>query len=271
MPIYQETNAFLEECFHALEAPFPSPEPTKQGADWVLCYHKDHHCLELAIIQKLARQISGLSAALLLLNEGFTQEVGTIFRTLDEFLEDIIFLALPSMFGRPATATHKKYLNHFFQEQFDNYDDPILSEKKWPGVVRKKIRAAISDSGQTGLNPHDAREVFRTISETYGGFVHGASSHICEMIGDESKQYYLSGMIGTSQHLEFRDDYWSYASRGLAASSIAATALRNTTVAEKVAKYTSHFEATTGNTASGDPEKLMRELKAKKPKEDHKQ
>lgn len=263
MRIYHETNAFLEECFHALEAPVPSPVPTKQGESWALRYREEHHCLELAIVQKLARYISGLNASLILLESGLTQEIGAIFRTLDEFQEDIVFLALPIVFGVEVSETHKKYLEHFFQEEFDNPGNAVLSMQKRETIPRKKIRAVIADSGQSGLNPHDRREVSRTISHAYSGYVHGASCHICEMIGGDPLHYFLSGMAGTPRQTEFAYNYWDYAYRGLISVVGAAKALGDASVVERGNKFIEHFEATTGDTGSGDPEKLMKKVKRK--------
>ncbi len=63
MSIYQEANKFLVECFHELEAPIPSPVPTQLGSDVALRYNI--HQLEIAIIQKLARYVSGLCSGLI--------------------------------------------------------------------------------------------------------------------------------------------------------------------------------------------------------------
>jgi len=125
MKIYRETNNFLEQCFHVLEAPVPSPVPTDLGGHTVLRY--DVKSLEIAIIQKFARYISGLNASLLLLEKGFTQEVGALFRTLDEFQEDIFFLALPKVSEMELTEIHVKFLDDFFQEEFDVPNNAILS------------------------------------------------------------------------------------------------------------------------------------------------
>lgn len=165
MTIYQETNDFLVQCFHRLEAPLPSPVPTKLGSDVALRYNI--HQLEIAIIQKLARYVSGLNASLLLLETGYTQELGALFRTLDEFHEDIVFLALPILGGIETTDTHKKYLENFFQEEFDNPDNAILSTQKRETIPRKKIRAVIANSVLNALNPHDSQELSRTISQAY--------------------------------------------------------------------------------------------------------
>jgi len=261
MRIYHKTNRFLEECFHTLEAPVPPPVPMKQGKSLVLRYQEDNHCLELAIIQKLARYISGLNASLLLLKSGYTQELGAIFRTLDEFQEDIIFLALPIVGGVEISKTHKEYLEQFFQEEFDNPDNAILSTQKKKTKSRQKIRAVIAASGKSGLNPHDRREVSRTISQAYSGYVHGASCHICEMVGGNPLQYFLSGMAGTPRQAEFAYNYWDYAYRGLISVVLAAKALGDASVVENGYKFIEYFESVTGDTGSCDPEKLMKKVK----------
>jgi len=263
MKIYHETNAFLEECFHALEAPVPPPLPIKQGEGWALRYDKKHHCLELAIVQKLARYISGLNASLLLLESGYTQELGAIFRTLDEFQEDIVFLALPIVGGIEISETHNKYLEYFFQEEFDNPGNAFLSTQKRDSIPRKKIWSFIANSGQSGLNPHDQRELSRTISQAYSGYVHGASCHICDMIGGDPLRYFLSGMAGTSRQAEFAFNYWDYAYRGLISMMLAAKALGDAKIVNLGYKFIDHFETTTGDSGSGDPEKLMRKVKRK--------
>lgn len=259
MRIYQETNEFLEKCFHTLEAPVPSPVPTKLGEHLVLRYNIKR--LEIAIIQKLARYISGLNASLLLLESGYTQELGALFRTLDEFHEDISFLVLPIVGGINITDTHNKYLEHFFQEEFDNPDNAILSTQKRETIPRKKIRAVIANSGRSGLNPHDSQELSRTISQAYSGYVHGASCHICEMIGGEPLRYFLHGMPGTYRQSEFVYNYWDYAYRGLITTVLAAKALGDGDVVKKCTAYIDHFEKITGDTGSGDAEKMMKKAK----------
>ena len=263
MSIYHETNIFLEGCFHSLEAPVPPPVPIKQGEGFILRYKKEHHCLELAIVQKLARYISGLNASLLLLESGFMQELGAIFRTLDEFQEDIAFLALPIVGDVEFSDTHKKYLEHFFQEEFDNPNNAILSTQNRDGVPRRKIWAVIANSGKTGLNPHDQKELSRTISQAYSGYVHGASCHICEMVGGNPLRYFLSGMAGTYRQEEFAYNYWDYAYRGLISVVLSAKALGNVDIVEKGYSFIKYFEETTGDTGSGDPEKLMKKVKRK--------
>ena len=261
MQIYHDTNVFLENCFNVLEEGLPSPVPVQIGKDIVLRYKK--HSFEIAIIQKLARYISGLNASLLLLEKGYTQEFGAIFRTLDEFQEDIFFLALPVIGGGEITKTHEKYLEQFFQEEFDSPDNPILSTQKRELIPRKKIRALIANSGLCALNPHDHVEVSRTISQAYSGYVHGASGHICEMVGGEPLRYFLTGMAGTRRQSEFTYNYWDYAYRVLISVVLAAKLLGDASIVDSGYKFIEHFESVTGDTGSGNPEELMKKAKRK--------
>ncbi len=91
-----------------------------------------------------------------------------------------VFLALPITNSSKCTELHKKYLRNFFQEEFDKPENPFLSSQKRDTVSRKSIRSAIANSGVDGLNPNDSAELSRTIGQSFGGYVHPASGHICE-------------------------------------------------------------------------------------------
>ena len=88
MHIYQQVSDYLEQCFHYMEKHVPSPDIVEIGGEKCLRY--TGQSIETAIIQKVARYLSTLNAARLLLDYGYTQEVGVMFRTLDEFGEDIM-------------------------------------------------------------------------------------------------------------------------------------------------------------------------------------
>jgi len=88
--IFKKTLAILETAFLRLESRVPKPCKVQVGGNWFFRYKEKS--IEQAIIQKLARMISGLHSGLCLLQAGFVQELGVIQRTLDEFEEDVIFL-----------------------------------------------------------------------------------------------------------------------------------------------------------------------------------
>ena len=88
-----------------------------------------------AIIQKLARCISTLRAAQLLMEHGYVHEQAALQRVLDEIDEDITFLAF-GVLQNDITDLHQKYLDAFYEEEFDapkrvkpsNYPEPFASQ-----------------------------------------------------------------------------------------------------------------------------------------------
>lgn len=81
----------MENAFRRLEQQVPPPQARPWNDSFVLRYLEQ--TIEQALIQKLARVISGLRAVDLLLLHGHVQEQGVLHRTLDELNEDVFFLA----------------------------------------------------------------------------------------------------------------------------------------------------------------------------------
>ena len=76
-------------------------------------YRYGDQSIEAAIIQKLARVVSGLDACIVLLESGFVQELGALQRILDALDEDIFFLCQP-LLGVERTELHNLYLDAFY-------------------------------------------------------------------------------------------------------------------------------------------------------------
>jgi hypothetical protein len=261
MQIYRETIAFIETGFREIESKCPSPEQVSLGGKKALRYKKKHHCIEIAMVLKMARYISGLNASLLLLKHGFFQELGSIFRTLDEFGEDMMFLALANT--EELEEIHQQYLEQFFQEEFDTPNNAILSTQKRALLPRKKICGYIANDGKNGLNQSDSVELSRTLSQAYSGYVHGASIHILEMLCGTPPKYALSGMTGTYRQSEFEYNFWDYVYRGLMSITLLAKKFGDSELVDKCYKFIEYFEKITGDSGSGDPAKLMKEIKRK--------
>lgn len=258
MDIYQQVSDYLEQCFHYMEKHVPSPDIVEIGGEKCLRYTEQ--LIETAIIQKLARYLSSLNAARLLLEHGYTQEVGVMFRTLDEIGDDIRFLCIPKT-GGEFTETHKMYLAYFYQEEFDVPDNAFLSTQNRPSIPRKKIHAVIANNGKEILNSSDNQQNLRTISQAYSGYVHGSSVHLIEMVGGNPLRYFLKGMPGTERQQEFAYNYWDYAYRGILAVMCTTKALGFGELYEQCLAFRKDFEAKTGDTGSGDPVKQMSKMK----------
>lgn len=203
--VFQQVLTELEAAFRALESQVPPPVRRSYKDGFVLRYAERSN--KQALLQKFARQISGLYALRLLLDHGFAQEQGVLQRMLDEIAEDIVYLALAMSIG-PWTSNHTKYLDYFWSE------DRGSSSNTLGMVQRKSIRAYVNRQG--GLpDPSSADANGRRIYQAYSGYVHAKSENIMDMCVGEPPLYCLSGTKQSPLHGDHADDAWNYFYRGL--------------------------------------------------------
>jgi hypothetical protein len=168
----------LERTFRLLERRVPPPKRRVWKDGFVF------RCVECtihqAIVQKLARIISGLYAIQTLLEKGLFQEQGVIQRTIDEIQEDVIFLSLGIIRGA-LTPLHHGYLEHFYAEEFSDPSKVIESHQSRGMVRRAKIRDYVNQD--LGADSSRANTGGRVITKAYSGFVHAASPHIMDIYG----------------------------------------------------------------------------------------
>jgi len=189
--LYDSALELMCESFDTLSKKLVSPIACSMGDGYVYRYQEKF--IYQAILQKLAREVTGLQAVRLLNKAGFLQEQASLQRMLDEFQEDIMFLCF-AIISDDLTALHKKFLDAFYQEEFDIPDSAIKSAQKRPMIPRKKIRAYISNKiPGAGYDQSTKSEVLRTLSKVYSGFVHGASPQIMELYYGSPPQFHLKG------------------------------------------------------------------------------
>ena len=197
--IFRETIGICDRAFQTLEAQIPAPIRVRYGDDFVFRYEK--HTPEIVAVQKLSRISTGLKASMALLHLGLYQELGSMFRMLDEFREDV-HLMCNAIRNQGTSDVQQRFIEEFFQEEFDS-DSPLESTQKRDRIQRKKIQAALAKTSKEVLNPSDAQGVARTLAKVFSGYVHGSSVHILEMYGGNPPHYYLNGMRGTGHEMTF--------------------------------------------------------------------
>ena len=249
--LYDKTLTNMEASHFALAGCVRPPEAVLFGKGLVYRYvDSDIH---QALIQKLARIVSGLHAARLLMTHGFVQEQGTLQRMLDEFNKDVTFLAHGVISGN-TTELHQEYLAAFYEEEFDNPESSIASTQKRPMIPRQKIRAYLSRiAGE--LDQSSGVEVMRTVQKVYSGFVHGASPHIMDMYVGEPPQWHLRGMLGTIRASEHREDLWNVFYRSIGSFAFAAKAFGHEVLFGGVLQYMREFAAAAGESYAHPPAK----------------
>ena len=240
--LLQETLTVLETAFRALERQVPAPRPMPFKDSFVFRYAEQ--TAQQALIQKLARLVSGLHAARLLLDQGFVQEEAVLARTLDDFQEDILFLTLGLTVDK-LSDLHQRYLSAFYEEEFDK-PDAVSSTQKRPMIPRRKIRAYVAQIQGVSDNPSLAIEVSRTLDKAFSGFVHGSSPQIMDMYMGTPPRFYISGMVGTRRIEEHQSDLLHYFYRSIMSFMLVAMAFRDESLAASLLQFKYYFEAEAG-------------------------
>jgi hypothetical protein len=234
---FRATLEELEKAFRKLEVRVPPPIQMSWMDGFVFRYSE--RTIHQAIVQKLARTISGLHAVNTLLAQGLFQEQGMVQRALDEIGEDIQFLSLGVIYGE-ITPLHKEYLSYFYAEEFHNPSDIVGSHRSRGMIRRDKIRAYINR--ELGSDTSHANVAGKIITKAYSGFVHGASPHIMDMCGGSPVQFDVSGKFKNLRLEEHADDALNYFLRALMSMAVAAKAFGDEGVFSEICQKVKSLE-----------------------------
>jgi hypothetical protein len=191
-----------------------------------------------AIVQKLSRIVSGLRGATVLCNAGLFQEQVAIQRMIDEIGEDVFFLCVPLINGK-STELHSRYLDIFFQEEFDSTTGKPLEQGK-PMIQRKSIRAYIANNGSDDPSGHI--KASKTVHRTDSGYVHAASPHVMDTYGGDPPHFHTDGMLGTPREVEYRWYLKNYFFRSVGSFAISANAFRSAEMHGQMLGYMRQLE-----------------------------
>lgn len=240
-PFYRDSVEKMTSAFNRLEGQIVPPELIDIEEGFVFRYREKG--IPQALIQKLARNISGLNALDLLLLHGFVQEQGVLQRTLDEINEDIFFLAV-AITNDTITDRHRQYLRAFYDDPFTRKGKHSERFQKPNLVPRKKIHAYVQRTLHKDTSP--STEIEEVVSTVYSGYVHAASSHIMDMYGGNPPRFHLSGMFGTPRISDHIFDAWNYFYRGLLSTCVVAKAFGDAELVQELYDYMADFERKTG-------------------------
>ncbi|MBU4387840.1 hypothetical protein KJ644_05265 [Candidatus Dependentiae bacterium] len=255
---FKKTIFELEMCVQALGDYFDRPVLIDYGG-FPYFRHKSQNDL-LASYLKCVRVISSLNAALILLEKGFTQEVYVLCRCIDEFCQDVWFLSTPLGENGPS-KDQLRFIEEFFQEEFDEPNNPLKSTQKRDRVSRNKIFSAISRLDGQPINPSDSRELQRTLHQAFSGYVHGAYTHIMELYGGLPPRFHTTGMKGTPREKECEKQLVSYIYRSIIAVKFVARRTQASALDSKLSQISEDFIKQTECITKGPVEKSVNRLK----------
>lgn len=210
-PILQE----LGNAFRRIETKVPQPILSDRG------FRYAERTIHQAIVQKLARLISGVHAVEVLLERGLFQEQGMMQRAVDEIEQDILFLSF-AVINSDVTSLHKQYLEFFYLEEFADPDDVVGSRIPRGMVNRDKIRSYVHRNAVFDADDlPSANATAKTLTKAYSGYIHAASPHVMDMyfpggfdVSGAAKRRYIS------HRLDARNVFY----RAIAATAIVARA-----------------------------------------------
>ena len=236
--LYRAALQNMARTLRLLSSRVPAPRKVPYKDSFV--FRHVERSIHQAIVEKLARTISTLTATHLLSTHGFVQEQAALQRILGELHEDVTYLAFAEIKG-DITQLHKDFLAAFFEEEFDA-DTALESTQKRPMIPRKKIQAYIARNEGADLDPSTGVELSRTITKAYSGFVHAASPQIMDMYGGSPPRFHVNGLLGTERHAEYREDLWNYFYRSILAFGFAAKAFGDQPLFDQISDFLVEFE-----------------------------
>jgi tRNA U38,U39,U40 pseudouridine synthase TruA len=239
---FSQTLNLLEGAFRHLEKKVPAATRKPWGNGFVFRYTEQ--TIQQAIIQKLARTISGLHAVEALLDRGLFQEQGMVQRAVDEIEEDVWFLSL-ALINNDFTARHKQYLAYFYAEEFGNPADIVDSHASRGMVSRDKIRAYVNQ--HSGDDATRGNKVGKVLTKAYSGFVHAASPHIMDMCFGYTPRFDVNGECRALRRAEFERDAMNYFYRGILSMAVAAKAFGDERLFASMLSEEKRFEAAMNN------------------------
>ena len=199
----------VEQEVLRLQSRFPPPTFVNLPGNIPAFRHDARECSDLLMSYlKCVRCVSMLRAGIVLMKNGFYQEVGILCRCLSESFEDVLFLAAPLGEDKKPSNAQIQLTEEFFQEEFADPSKPVASQQKRQRVPRDQVLAGIARINGGALNPSDAKLIARLLHMGFSGYVHGAYPHTMELFEAKpdgrglpdvaSGQYYMSGgMPGT--------------------------------------------------------------------------
>ena len=236
--LFAQTLVLLEQAFRHLEVKVPPPVRKAWKDSFVFRYAEQ--TIQQAIVQKLARMISGVHAVETLLDRGLFQEQGMVQRFVDEIQEDVWFLSL-AIINNDVTRRHEEYPTYFYAEEFRDPNDIVESHTSRPTVARDKIRAYVNQ--YSGDDAARGNKVGKVLTKAYSGFIHAASPHIMDMCVGYIARFDIDGQCRVLRRAEFERDAMNYFYRGILAMAVAAKAFNDDELFASLLPEAKRFES----------------------------
>lgn len=206
----------LDWSFDILQHLVPKPVMVVRQGSYTYRYREK--MVEQAMVQKVARVISGLRAIEVLSQNGLFQEQAALQRVHDELTEDIFFMCL-ALRQEPHCKTLKQLVDAFYAEPIGEAPGKSDPPKGPDSPPRQKIRARTAALGGATADPHGQIVVAATVSRAYSSFVHASTEAIMDMYDPGSGRFLTASMLGSEFAGDHKADADNYYFRSVVAVS----------------------------------------------------
>jgi hypothetical protein len=170
-------------------------------------------------VLKAVRIVSGLRACAALLAAGFVQEAMTLFRTIDDFLKEIMFLEEAHATGQPVAA-HREFVDQFFAVTAKSTQEMLADQSKPQFVSKGKVRGSLSRFMEDVDPAGDVATITSAVDKVLNGYVHGGYAAIMEMYDSDLQRFRMDGLSGTTRMPPAMDHLAIYVHRALSTFSM---------------------------------------------------
>lgn len=183
---------------HALARSLSPPirDQSQMGFRYVTPDHR-HFCLLRA-----ARVVSGLSALIVLARGSFPQEVGTLSRTVNEFMRQMEAVATQIHRDGHVSGELKEFIAVYFADDkrgFGPQKRTVLSEK----YLNELLGSALDEfSDKSAPDWTSAASKLHNISYVHANYVHGRYPETMDLYGGRPGHFHLNGMRNTPKDFE---------------------------------------------------------------------
>ncbi|HRN87522.1 hypothetical protein [Hyphomicrobium sp.] len=232
----------LEQAHAQLAAQVRPPQKVWVGCGYT--YRYSEKSLEQALIQLLARTITGLRASDLLLKSGFLQEQEILHRTLHEIEENIFFLAIGKI-REQLGDIHEQFLQNFYQEPALS---PLAQQKvtKLKRVSRPVIRDWIAATEAPNSGTLASTTAVRQLYEIGSGYVHASSAQIMDSCVGDPPRWQLRGNFHKQLHADHDENLWNYFYRAILTFVFSAAAIGDRSLEDSLRYFAQDFAASAG-------------------------
>jgi len=147
------------------------------------------------------------------MHAGHSMETAVLLRTVDDSLDEIVFVLEAFQSGAP-TAAQRDFMAHFFAETVPEPQHMLEDRKRPDRAKRKDVRAAQGRYLEAS-NPDHFRRLAMAIDSTFDGYVHGAYPHSMELFHPGRREWTLEGNRESPYLASIQRHHAYYVSRAL--------------------------------------------------------